>query len=78
MFWLEALSLMKSLPDGIVMIIKLENWIKVSHIVILRMPLGEDSTNINKVGESPNVHAFIHDARRFALHNRSIIKQAPL
>jgi hypothetical protein len=33
-FWLEAHSLMKSLPDGIVMIIKLENMIKVSHIVI--------------------------------------------
>ncbi|KAH6692771.1 NACHT domain-containing protein, partial [Leptodontidium sp. MPI-SDFR-AT-0119] len=58
MFWLEALSLMKSLPDGIVMIMKLENWIKV--------------------GESPNVHAFIYDARRFALHNRSIIEQVPL
>jgi hypothetical protein len=29
-YWLEALSLMKSLPDGIVMIIKLENWLQVS------------------------------------------------
>jgi hypothetical protein len=29
--WLEALSLMKSLPDGIVMIIKLENWLQVSY-----------------------------------------------
>jgi hypothetical protein len=38
-FWLEAHSLMKSLPDGIVMIMKLENRIKVSHNVILRMPL---------------------------------------
>ncbi|KAL5316296.1 hypothetical protein ACEPPN_015341 [Leptodophora sp. 'Broadleaf-Isolate-01'] len=58
LFWLEALSLTKSLPDGIVMIMKLENWIKFD--------------------ESPNVHAFIHDARRFALHNRSIIEQVPL
>jgi hypothetical protein len=33
---------------------------------------------LNKFDESPNVHAFIHDARRFALHNRSIIEQAPL
>jgi hypothetical protein len=31
-FWLEAHSLMKSLPDGIVMIMKLENMIKVSHL----------------------------------------------
>ncbi|KAM3089323.1 hypothetical protein ACMFMG_000927 [Clarireedia jacksonii] len=57
-FWLEALSLIKSLPDGIVMIMKLENWIKFN--------------------ESPNLHAFIYDARRFALHNRLIIEQAPL
>jgi hypothetical protein len=35
-YWLEALSLMKSLPDGIVMIIKLENWLKVSHARILQ------------------------------------------
>jgi NACHT domain len=34
MFWLEALSLIKSLPDGIVMMIKLENWIKVRLIAI--------------------------------------------
>ncbi|KAH7410673.1 vegetative incompatibility protein HET-E-1 [Cadophora sp. MPI-SDFR-AT-0126] len=27
---------------------------------------------------SPNLHAFTHDARRFALHNRSVIAQAPL
>ncbi|KAH8589204.1 NACHT domain-containing protein [Bisporella sp. PMI_857] len=27
LYWLEALSLMKSLPDGIVMITKLENWL---------------------------------------------------
>ncbi|KAH8591892.1 quinon protein alcohol dehydrogenase-like superfamily [Bisporella sp. PMI_857] len=58
MFWLEVLSLTKRLPDGIVIIMKLENWIKVD--------------------ESPKVHAFIHDARRFALHNRSIIEQVPL
>jgi hypothetical protein len=38
-FWLEALSLMKSLLDSIVIIMKLENRIKVNHIVILRMIL---------------------------------------
>ncbi|KAH8585978.1 putative F-box and wd40 domain protein [Bisporella sp. PMI_857] len=30
------------------------------------------------ISESPNLHAFIHDAKRFALNNRSIIEQAPL
>ncbi|CZR65327.1 related to vegetatible incompatibility protein HET-E-1 [Phialocephala subalpina] len=58
LYWLEALSLMKSLPDGIVMIIKLENWLQAS--------------------ESPDLHAFIHDAQRFAIYNRSVIEQAPL
>jgi hypothetical protein len=30
LYWLEALSLMKSLSDGIIMIRKLENWLQVS------------------------------------------------
>jgi hypothetical protein len=30
-YWLEALSIIKSLPDGIVIIIKLENWLQVSY-----------------------------------------------
>ncbi|KFZ24428.1 hypothetical protein V502_01091 [Pseudogymnoascus sp. VKM F-4520 (FW-2644)] len=30
------------------------------------------------VHESPTLHAFIHDARRFAVYNRSVIEQAPL
>ncbi|KAH8656495.1 hypothetical protein BGZ60DRAFT_507817 [Tricladium varicosporioides] len=57
LYWLEALSLMKSLPDGIVMIMKLENL---------------------QANKSPNLNAFIHDARRFAIYNRSVIEQAPL
>ncbi|OBT86395.1 hypothetical protein VE02_05285 [Pseudogymnoascus sp. 03VT05] len=27
---------------------------------------------------SPNLHAFVHDAKRFALYNQSILEQAPL
>ncbi|KFZ24680.1 hypothetical protein V502_00841, partial [Pseudogymnoascus sp. VKM F-4520 (FW-2644)] len=30
------------------------------------------------VHESPTLHAFIHDARRFAIYNRSVIEQAPI
>ncbi|OBT38473.1 hypothetical protein VE00_11146, partial [Pseudogymnoascus sp. WSF 3629] len=30
------------------------------------------------VNESPNLHAFVHDVKRFALYNRSVIEQAPL
>ncbi|KAH8586363.1 hypothetical protein B0O99DRAFT_493091, partial [Bisporella sp. PMI_857] len=57
LYWLEALSLMKSLPDGIVMIMKLENF---------------------HADENPDLRAFIHDAKRFALYNRPVIEQAPL
>jgi NACHT domain len=38
-YWLEALSLMKSLPDSIVIIMKLENWLQVSYVNLLRMLL---------------------------------------
>jgi hypothetical protein len=34
-YWLEALSLMKSLPYGIVIVKKLEDWVQVSFYVIL-------------------------------------------
>src|SRR5271156_3945697 len=31
-----------------------------------------------KADKSPHLHAFIHDAKRFALYSRSIIEEAPL
>src|SRR5271155_3924908 len=31
-----------------------------------------------KADKSPHLHAFIHDAKRFALYNRSTIEEAPL
>jgi len=34
LYWLEALSLMRSLPSGIVMIRKLENWLQVSFLTL--------------------------------------------
>ncbi|KAK6605156.1 Vegetative incompatibility protein HET-E-1-like protein 15 [Botrytis cinerea] len=57
-YWFEALSLIRSLPNGIVMIRKLEDWVQAN--------------------ESPNLYAFIHDAKRFALYSRSVIEQTPL
>jgi hypothetical protein len=56
------------------MIIKLENIIKVSYIMICKDAFRENSANLNKFDESPDLHAFIYDARRFALYNRLIIK----
>ncbi|TGO17002.1 hypothetical protein BPAE_0455g00010 [Botrytis paeoniae] len=58
LYWFEALSLIRSLPNGIVMIRKLEDWVQAN--------------------ESPNLYAFIHDAKRFALYSRSVIEQTPL
>jgi hypothetical protein len=33
---------------------------------------------VAKAKKCPNLHAFIHDSKRFILYNRSIIEQAPL
>ena len=33
---------------------------------------------MNKLEESPKLHAFVYDARRFAVSNRSIVERAPL
>ncbi|PQE28651.1 vegetative incompatibility het-e-1 protein [Rutstroemia sp. NJR-2017a WRK4] len=56
--WLEALSWIKKLSEGIVAISSLESYISTT--------------------EHPKLYAFIHDARRFVLHNRVGIEQNPL
>ncbi|KAF4628465.1 hypothetical protein G7Y89_g9687 [Cudoniella acicularis] len=58
LYWLEALSLMRSLSNDVVMIRKLEDWVQIN------------------IG--PALYAFVHDAKRFALYNRSVIEQNPL
>ncbi|TVY12500.1 Vegetative incompatibility protein HET-E-1, partial [Lachnellula arida] len=57
LYWLEALSLLRSVPEGIIRIKKLEDL---------------------QFKGSPDLSAFIQDARRFAVSTRSIIEQAPL
>ncbi|KAA6414866.1 MAG: hypothetical protein FRX48_01616 [Lasallia pustulata] len=56
--WLEALSWMQKISEGILEIISLES--------------------IASVVNCPNLYGFIHDLKRFALHNRVGIEQAPL
>jgi hypothetical protein len=46
LYWLEALSLMKSLPDGIVMMTKLENWLQVSYAAFFVDVTRESPTNL--------------------------------
>ncbi|KAF8852969.1 NACHT-domain-containing protein [Acephala macrosclerotiorum] len=57
LYWLEALSLLKGVSEGVVMIRKLEDL---------------------QFDRSPDLRAFIQDATRFTVFNRSIIEQAPL
>ncbi|KAL3441572.1 hypothetical protein BJX65DRAFT_245042 [Aspergillus insuetus] len=56
--WLEALSLMRRVGDGV--------WI---------LQALEDATYSNAYS---SLHAFINDAKRFLLHSRAIIEEAPL
>ncbi|MCJ1251829.1 hypothetical protein MMC30_009067, partial [Trapelia coarctata] len=56
--WLEALSWMQKMPEGILEIISLES--------------------IALTADYHGLYAFIHDIKRFALHNRAVIEQAPL
>ncbi|PVH70823.1 NACHT-domain-containing protein [Cadophora sp. DSE1049] len=58
LYWLEALSILRSLSSGVVMIRKLENRLQADR--------------------SPDLYAFVDDAKRFALYNRSVIEQTPL
>lgn len=58
LYWLEALSWMQKVSEGIVAIASLES--------------------IALMGQCPSLYAFIHDMKRFALHNRSAIERAPL
>jgi hypothetical protein len=74
LYWLEALSLLRSVPQGIVIIKKLED-LQVRIWIVLSL---SDYPNVNKFNRSPNLSAFIHDARRFTVSTRSIIEQAPL
>jgi WD40 repeat protein len=73
--WFEALSLIGKISEGAHAIQVLEDMIDVSYVT----RLGEYRANyVTKVIRSPNLHAFIHDSRRFILYNRSIIEEAPL
>jgi hypothetical protein len=47
-YWLEALSLMKSLPDGIIMIMKLENWLRVSYAAFFENVTRDNTTNMRR------------------------------
>ena len=78
LYWLEALSLMKSLSNGVVMIRKLENWLKVNFFPLSYNIIRKSQLIYAKANKSLDLCVFIHDAKRFALYNRSVIEEAPL
>ena len=74
--WLEALSLIRETSEGVLAILSLESMVRVSDVSNM---LKETPTeNIIQSDKSPHLSAFIHDAKRFTLNNRSIIEEAPL
>ncbi|KAF2415404.1 hypothetical protein EJ08DRAFT_684443 [Tothia fuscella] len=58
LYWLEALSLIGKVSEGVMAMSSLESSIRAD--------------------ESPNLYAFIYDAKRFILYNRSVIETNPL
>jgi hypothetical protein len=47
-YWLEALSLIKSVSDSIIMIINLENWLQVSSATIFENVISESLANLTR------------------------------
>ncbi|KAF8538282.1 vegetative incompatibility protein HET-E-1 [Trichophaea hybrida] len=60
--WLEALSLMGKISDGVLMV----------------RSLAKESMYMPKSGANSDLHDMVYDAKRIVLHNRSIIEAAPL
>ena len=74
--WLEALSLIRETSEGVLAILSLESMVRVSDVS--NMLKEAPTENIIQSDKSPHLSAFIHDAKRFTLNNRSIIEEAPL
>ena len=78
LYWLEAISLMRSLSGGIVMIRKLENWLKVNSSTLCYNIIRKSQLIYTKTNKYPDLYALVHDAKRFVLHSRLVIEQYPL
>ncbi|KAH6703049.1 WD40-repeat-containing domain protein [Leptodontidium sp. MPI-SDFR-AT-0119] len=73
--WLESLGWIGKTSEGIRAISSLEAQVPVNP----RCNMLKDLKLIYvKADINPSLHAFIHDAKRFAIYNRSVIEQAPL
>ncbi len=68
LYWLEALSLIKSLSIGVVLIRKFENWLQVSFSTLFEDNVRRLNLS-NKAAKSPDLFTFIHDAKRLVLYS---------
>jgi archaellum biogenesis ATPase FlaH len=74
--WLEALSLMGQVSEGVLMVTALQSMLTVSDLYCsVRIP--DANVAYFQPEKQPNLHAMVHDARRFILNYRSIIEIAP-
>ena len=70
--WLEALSLIQKTSEAVLALISLDSTVSGMWRYTCRiLTTGKDN-------KGPELQAFIHDARRFATYNRSMIEEAPL
>ncbi|KAI1423348.1 hypothetical protein F5Y12DRAFT_798577 [Xylaria sp. FL1777] len=80
-YWLEAMSLMKNIPEAVAMLMDLESAIVVSNLILKR------SFNCNLISikhdkqhdeQRNSLSSIVYDAKRFTLAFRSIIEVYPL
>ncbi|KAH0534090.1 hypothetical protein FGG08_007309 [Glutinoglossum americanum] len=76
--WLEALSLMGKMYEGVLMVAALQSIPLVSEPATSRSSPGYEHNRYFKPVQNPHLLTMIHDAKRFILNNRSIIEEAPL
>jgi WD40 repeat protein len=73
--WFEALGWLGKVSEGIHAISLLESIVSVS---IPEKKSVDQAITTAQDKDSPQLHAFVHDMKRFALYGRAAVEQAPL
>jgi hypothetical protein len=75
--WLESLSLIRKVSEGVLMMTTLLSILSVSGFVPYKMIPETDLAGI-KPDKQNELYAMVYDARRFMLHHKTVIEVAPL
>jgi WD40 repeat protein len=78
LYWLEALSLCRSVSQGVLGMAKLESLMEVGFSVNNVISEQDLLTAIKKRSEDPTMLELIRDARRFIMYNKLAIEISPL